>query len=260
MKACIFLVVILCSLSGYSQTSINTYKYVLMPEKFDFSKADDQYGLNTTSRRLLEKKGFIVLGGNDALPPAVAANRCNALKAEVTQRRAFLSTNLTLLLKDCQGNIVFKSKEGKSREKEFDVAYNEALRNAFVSLDTLSYHYDSTLLAQSQQPAFAQTQPASTQTQPASAQTQSAPAQTQPVRPAPADFTGVLYAQPAPNGYQLVDTTPKKVLTLLKTSLQDSFIAEAGGVNGIVYKRDNEWVFEYYDNSKLVTQKLQIKF
>jgi hypothetical protein len=245
MKSCALLIFVLFNITGYSQGKINSYKYVLVPEKFDFSKEDNQYGLNTTTRQLLEQKGFVAFVGNEALPPTVAANNCNALRAEVVQKKGLFVTNLTLLLKDCQGNIIFKSKEGKSREKEFPVAYDGALRDAFSSLNEVPYKYDSTILAQPQPVAAT------------SAVSSPAPV---PAKSTIAEITGTLYAQVIPNGYQLIDTSPKKVLTLLKTSIQDYFIAEAGASNGIVFKKDGEWFFEHYEDSKLVSQKLEVKF
>jgi len=201
--------------------------------------------LNSTTKSLLEQKGFVVFWSTANLPPALAANRCTALIAEVTRRKAFFATNLTISLKDCSGNIVFKSKEGKSMEKEWFTAYDQALKDAFSSLNNVPYKYDSTLSAQPQQPASAYA--------PALAP---APAQASP------DIPGTLYAQPIPNGYQLVDTIPKKVLTLHKTSVQDCFLAEtgAGAPNGIVFKKNGEWFFEYYKDGTLVSQKLEIRF
>jgi hypothetical protein len=252
MKAGASIIFILFTLAGYSQNTINNYKYVLVPAKFDFSKYEDQYGLNVTTKLLLEKKGFIALKDNESLPLALAANKCNALKADVLERNGLFVTRLTLLLRDCQGNIVFKSKEGKSSEKEYPVAYDGALRDAFTSLDAAPYKYDSTQLTQPQQvaatPALPTPSPAAPLSTPAAA------------TPAASDITGTLYAQPTPNGYQLVDTTPKKIITLLKTSVQDYFIADAGGKNGIVFKRNGEWFFERYEDNKLVSQKLDIKF
>ena len=245
MKACALFIFTLFTLAGYSQNTLNSYKYVLVPERFDFSKENNQYGLNTTTKLLLEQKGFVAFVGDEALPPIVAGNKCNALKAEVVQKKGLFVTNLTLLLKDCQGNIIFKSKEGKSREKEFLAAYDEALKNAFASLNDAPYKYDSTSLAQAQQavatPAVATSAPA-------------------PAMAAAVEITGTLYAQPTPNGYQLIDTTPKKILTLLKTSMQDYYIAEAGSSNGVVFKKDGGWFFEYYKDNKLVSQKLEVKF
>jgi hypothetical protein len=248
MKAGALIIFILFTLAGYSQNTINNYKYVLVPAKFDFSKYEDQYGLNVTTKLLLEKKGFIAFKDNESLPPALAANKCNALKAEVLERNGLFVTRLTLLLKDCQGNIVFKSKEGKSSEKEYPVAYDGALRDAFTSLDALAYKYDSTQLPQPQQIVATPALPAAPLSTPTAA------------TPAANEITGTLYAQPTPNGFQLVDTTPKKIITLLKTSVQDYFIADAGGKNGIVFKRNGEWFFERYEDNKLVSQKLDIKF
>jgi len=63
------------------------------------------------------------------------ANKCIALKAEVVEKKGIFVYQPYLLLKDCQGNVIFKGKEGKSREKEYQAAYDEALRNAFSSLN-----------------------------------------------------------------------------------------------------------------------------
>jgi hypothetical protein len=251
MKACISFIFALFTITAHSQNSINNYKYVLVPERFDFSRENNQYGLNTTSKFLLEQRGFVVFIGNEQLPPAVAANKCNALKAEVTERKALFTTNLTLLLKDCQGNIIFKGKEGRSREKEFPTAYDEALKDAFKSLTSVPYKYDSTIVAQTQPVAMT----------PAVATAPAVVASpTVPAKSSVADITGTLYAQLIPNGYQLIDTTPKKVLTLLKTSTEDYFIAEAGASNGVVFKKNGEWFFEYYKDNILVSLKLAIKF
>jgi hypothetical protein len=248
MKIGAVLIFTLFTVTGHSQNTINNYKYVLVPQKFDFLKDEDEYGLNSTTRLLLEQKGFVVFWGNENLPPALAANRCTALIAEVTQRKAMFSTNLTLLLKDCSGNIIFKGKEGKSREKEYNVAYDEALKDAFSSFNSVPYKYDSSITIQ--QPQILSVTTATSPQVPVSAQH------------AVVDISGTLYAQVIPNGYQLIDTTPKKVLALLKTSVQDCFLTEAGvgGPNGIVFKKNGEWFFEYYKEGTLVSQKLEIKF
>ncbi|HLZ16631.1 MAG TPA: hypothetical protein VKQ08_06305 [Cyclobacteriaceae bacterium] len=259
MKIGALFIFTLITVAGRSQNTINSYKYVLVPQKFDFLKADDEYGLNTTTKSLLEQKGFTVFWSNASLPQTVAANRCIALIAEVTQRKAMFTTNLTVLLKDCSGNIIFKSKEGRSREKEFYTAYDEALRDALSSLTNLPYKYDSTLSAPAQQ--LTPASPTSPQA-PVTVQHEATAQHEVATQHAVADISGTLYAQVIPNGYQLIDTTPKKVLTLLKTSVQDCFLAETGvgARNGIVFKRNGEWFFDYYKDSALVSQKLEIKF
>lgn len=270
----------LLMVAGYGQNTINNYKYVLLPQKFDFLSTTNEYQLNSAAKTLLEQKGFIVFWTNGDIPQAIATNRCSALVADFTQRKALFTTNLTLTLKDCYGNTVFKGKEGRSWEKEFETAYNEAMKNAFTSLNALPYKYDSTKAVQSQQTAAAPvttttaTTTVPTTVAPAAAVSQAQPSATAPpptaAQTTPAPQTSAtpetLYAQPIANGYQLVDATPKKVMTLLKTSLQDCFLAETSGAgstsgtSGIVFKNNNQWLFEYYKDGTLVSQKLTIKF
>jgi hypothetical protein len=234
MKAPLFIVLTFISLSGNAQTTINNYKYIVVPSRYSFLKTDDQYGLNTSTKELLQQKGFVVFMSNEKLPDDLAANPCKALRAEMTDRNTMFTTNLTLELRDCQNNVLFRGKEGKSREKEYMDAYTEALKGAFVSLTATPYKYDST----------------------------SSPATASPstVTSSPAPTNNSLYAQPIENGYQLIDTTPKKVLTLLKTSLPDQFIGQTASSTGIVFKKDGTWIFEYYEDNKLVSRKLEIKF
>lgn len=248
MKVVALLLAVSFAITAHSQNSINNYKYVLVPDRFDFFKTDNQYGLNTLTRAFLEGVGFNAFMASDALPAELAASKCNALKAELIEKKKFFTTGLILVLKDCQGNIVFQGEEGKSREKEWQAAYSEALKNAFASLDAAHYKYDSTTAAQVQQPAVTAAPVAAPVAVPAAT---------------PATVTenkNVLYAQPNTNGYQLIDTTPKKVMSLFKTSQPDHFIADDGVSKGIVFRKNGEWFFEYYNNDKLVSLKLNIKF
>ncbi|MFX1706669.1 hypothetical protein PV783_22055 [Chitinophaga sp. CC14] len=249
MKRYAFIILLFISFSGYAQNTINNYKYVVIPERFNFSREDNQYGLNTVTKALLEEKGFTVYFDNSEIPKELAGNRCNALNADVVQKKGLFVTNLTLLLKDCKGNVIFKSKEGKSREKEFAASYNLALRDAFTSLNDVPYAYDGTVSEAPQQavaPAVAPAPTPAATTTPAVAETKEA--------------AGTLYAQATANGYQLIDTSPKKVLTLFKTSVQDYFIADNEASHGIVLKKNGDWYFEYYKDNKLISEKLLIKF
>lgn len=265
MKAIALFSFLFFSVAAWSQTSINNYKYVVVPEKFSFSKSENQYGLNMLTKLLLNEKGFSAYVSNEDMPQELATNKCNALTVDAIERNSLFVTRVTLVLKDCFGNIVYKTREGKSREKEFQTAYDMALRDAFVSITEEPYKYDGTVAVQNQRPAAPASTPAPSTTNPAPTPSSTTPAQ--PATPAPApvpgsvtDATGVLYAQATPNGYQLIDTTPKKVLTLLKTSMLDFFIAEDGAAKGVVFKKNEEWIFEYYKDGKLVSHKLQIKF
>lgn len=243
MKVVFLVLAMSFSIIARSQNTINNYKYVLVPERFDIFKQEDQYGMNTLTKYLLNGVGFTSFMTKDVLPADLASNKCSALKAEIVEKRKFLSTGLRLVLKDCQDNIVYQSEEGVSREKEWNAAYREALTKAFTSLTAAQYKYDSTGAVKVVQ-ATPDASPAPVTATPA----------------VMADNKDVLYAQANANGYHLIDTSPKKVMTLLKTSQPDNFIADNGVEKGIVFRKNGEWFFEYYKDDKLVSQKLTIKF
>ena len=292
MKRYILLLLVLLSFSGYSQNTINNYKYIIVPEKFSFLKQNDQYKLNTLTKALLQDKGFTVYFDNAELPTEIANNKCSALTADLLEKNTMFSTNLTLLLKDCYGKTVFETKQGKSREKEYTVSYNLALRDAFSSLSDTPYAYVPAVGIQGQQVSagsrpvvnepptsnippvnpvntasgaaanvttvvpVARTATANVASTPAIANVTTSPATAIESKMA----AGTLYAQPNGTGFQLIDTTPKIILTLYKTSIENYFIAANGSSNGIVFKKGESWVFEYYNNSQLMTEKLLIKF
>lgn len=267
MKRYILMLFLFLPFFGYSQNSINNYKYVIVPARFSFLKQDDQYSLNSLTKSLLQNKGFTVYLDNGELPSEVANNKCRALSADVLEKSGMFSTSLTLLLKDCQGNIVFKSKEGKNREKEYKIAYTMALRDAFKSLDQVSYAYSGSTNETAQSTAATTTSAPEKQIASPVTTTASATPEKQ-IAPTPAKTAEVLtnqpaatlYAQAIANGYQLIDTTPKVVLTLLKTSAENYFIASSAAANGIVLKSEDDWLFEYYKDGKLISEKLKVKF
>ena len=245
MKRYLLLLLLFATVSGHAQNTINNYKYILVPEQYSFFKEVNQYGLNSLTKKLLEEKGFTVYFDNKDLPTEIANNKCKVMTADLIEKKGMFTTTLTLVLKDCQGNVVFKGKEGKSREKEFGKAYNDALKNAFVSLNELPYTFTSEAgkveSVKAPEPVVAPTNPEALVVE-----------STEPA--------GTLYAQVTANGFQLIDTTPKKVLTLFQTSVKDCFIADNGQYKGIVLKKDGKWFFEYYNNDKLVSEELLIKF
>ncbi|MCT8338663.1 hypothetical protein MG296_01225 [Flavobacteriaceae bacterium TK19130] len=118
----------------FGQDVINNYSYVVVPEQYDFLEGKDKYQLNSMTRFYLEKYGFNAYMANKV--PDV--KRCDGLYADVVKNKAFLRTNLQLLLKDCEGNIIYKSPEGKSKLKEFRKTYQEALRQALSAMEALS--------------------------------------------------------------------------------------------------------------------------
>lgn len=251
MKRYLVIILLALSFSAQAQPNLNHYKYIIVPEKFSFLKQANQYNLNNLTKALFDDLGFTTYFDNADLPTEIAGDRCKALTADIEEKNSMFVTNLTVVLKDCKGTVVLKSKEGKSREKEYKTSFNLALRDAFASLTDFRYTAGSTPDGSAPMPA-AQVKEAKTEPTPTPA--------TQSVATEAKLTDAVLYAQTIANGYQLVDATPKIVMTLFKTSVEDFFIAVNGNTNGVVLKKNGNWFFEYYKNNVLVSDKLPVKF
>ena len=133
-------------LIGFCFTSVgqdlNSYKYVSVPEKFDFLKESNQYQMNQLTKFLFEKYGFNVFMENEIKPSDLSMSPCNFLKASVLEDGGLFQTKLKVVLTNCANQEVFVSKEGISREKEYKKAFQEALRDAFLSFEEVNYKYN----------------------------------------------------------------------------------------------------------------------
>jgi len=138
------LIVALLLCIGYNsnaQRNINKYKYVLVPDFYDFLKNEDQYQLNSLTKFLFNKYGFQAYIEGDNYPDGLLPKACNILYADVINDSKFLTTVLRVSLSDCEGNIVYISGKGRSKEKDYKKSYHEALRKAFISIQELNYAY-----------------------------------------------------------------------------------------------------------------------
>lgn len=119
---------------GYSQQSLSDYKYLVIPEQFEFVKGKDKYRLNTLTRYLFKQHGFNAVYDSE-LPNDV--QRCELLWADATGNSGLVYTKVKYIIRDCNGFIVLESREGKSKDKEYKVAYQEAVRDAFKSIEMI---------------------------------------------------------------------------------------------------------------------------
>ena len=263
MKQFLYILIAFVSLNSIAQTNknINTYKYVIVKDKFDFLKEADQYQTSSLTKFLFEKEGFIVFLANEKMPEELITNKCKALSVTVIDNSGMFSTKEIIELKDCYGTVIFTSDEGKSKSKQYRTAYHEAIREAFESIKKLNYSY----------------QPIKKET---IAKNDISVAIEKPIVEIPLakkdvvkvvketmvnntvineELTEeVLYAQAKQNGFQLVNTKPSVVFMILKTSKENIFIIK--GKNGILYLKDAIWVAEYYQDNQIVKEKYQIKF
>ncbi|MEM8520317.1 hypothetical protein [Flavobacterium sp. PL12] len=249
MKKSFLLFLILVVSNSFAQ-SINDYSAVIVPLKYDFLKEENQYRLNTLTKYNFINAGFVAFYAEETLP-AEYNDRCSVLRANVEKENGFLVTKLYITLRDCNDKVVFKSAVGRSKEKEFKLAYADALNEAFKSIYDLQYKYSGVTV---------KTQEAVVQ------QTVIAPAVAKAI---PAEVTksavilndvNMLYAQATATGFQLIDSTPKVVMKLMKTSQPNSFIAIRDAIQGSLILKENQWFFEYYKNDQLVSERVNVKF
>ncbi|MFV5702474.1 hypothetical protein ACM55F_11435 [Flavobacterium sp. XS2P12] len=245
MKTRFLFLVVLISSYCFSQ-SVNDYKAVLIPLKFDFVKSDNQYRLATLSKFNLSKAGFQGFYDNEPLPKE-NNDRCSLLYFDVVKEKSFLTTKLYVTFKDCNGKIIFKSDIGISKEKDFQLAYTEALNKAFTSVYALKYKYNdagnsnSALISNQNALPVSQVAPVA-------------------IPIGEADNSKMLYAQPTATGFQLIDSAPKVIMRLYTTSRKECFIATKGNTQGVLIAIQNQWFFEYYLNDKLISEKVDVKF
>ena len=129
------LTLIILTFNSFAQDKEYKQLYIIVPIKFDFFNSDDSYRLNTLTRHLFNQNGFRALFDVEELPKELFKDRCKALYVDVVKFSGIFKTKLEIHIKDCRGNLVAQSHLGTSKEKEYKIAYHEAISNAFKSID-----------------------------------------------------------------------------------------------------------------------------
>lgn len=238
MKKYILILSLFISLAAAAQKTLNDYKYVIVPVRYNFFNEDNKFRLNTITKFNLAKIGFVPFYENENFHSQIGEDKCNRLFVNVEKENSLLATKLVVVFKDCNNKIIYKTEPGKSSAKDFETAYPEALEKAFAQLYNFGYKFKGQ--------AINNVVAKASETPTSSAVLE--------------DTADMLFAQPIPNGYQLIDKTPKVVLKIFKTSQPDYFTAQSETINGAVIKKNGEWILEYYKDEKLVSEKLLIKF
>jgi hypothetical protein len=259
--------------NGFSQEdqinleAVNNYKYIIVPLKYEFLSDADQYQINSLTKFLFNKYGYTAFLENDPFPDDLRNNSCLALTSEVIKAKGgFLSTRLQINLKDCNGKLIVSSKVGKTREKEFKVAYNLALRNAFETFQFYEYAYTAgeemmTLSSETTNDDLKENNDGDMQLAQEGNKGQNAkvlPVLATSTIENTKEQTQTLYAQPTDKGFQVVDSSPKVVMILLETSKPNTFIVK--DQNAIVYKEDGFWYLSKNDGIMSSLEILNIKF
>jgi hypothetical protein len=234
MKKYLIIIVLFISSVAFSQ-SINDYKYIVVPMKFQFQKSPNQYRLSTNSKFLLTNNGFTVYYDDAVLPLDLAKHKCKALYFDLQESSGYFMTKLTMTLKDCQNNIIYTSKVGKSKEKEFEKSYNEALAFALEDLKLLKYKYEENDNSPVVEKVLEEKKAISY-----------------------AEYTYI--TKKIQDGFLITDSAnPNFYLKLLRTSNPSIFIGQSNENNGIVTVKADNIIFEYYKQNLLISQSLMVK-
>lgn len=241
MKKLGLLFVLLFSIIGNAQ-SLGKFKYVIVPERYENFKHNDQYKLSSLSKFMFEGLGFVVVDEKGTIPEDLAKDPCLALKPLLEIDSNMFSTKMKIVLKDCFNKTVFVTEEGVCRkEKDNRVSHQTAFREAAKSFVNLNLSNDH---------------PADNNTDVDVEKTVQKPVE----KIVSNSFEQVLYAQPIGDGFQLIDSTPSVIMKLTKTSSPDIFLVDYNGNEGVLLKKNNQWIFEYKANGVLNSHLLNVKF
>jgi len=142
MKKLIILAAMVFYGNIFSQ-DLNDYKYIIVPESYDILGKTNQYQLNALTKFLFEKNGFQTIMKTENWPEDLQQNPCLGVSPVLVEDSGLFVTKMRIVLQDCKGMTVYKTREGKSKEKEFQAAYQESFRDAFQDLADLQYEYKS---------------------------------------------------------------------------------------------------------------------
>ncbi|WP_228234925.1 hypothetical protein [Allomuricauda sp. M10] len=260
------------------QAQLNDYKYIIVPKKFAAFKGENRYQTSTLVKYYFTKNGFNAIY-DDEMPLDLATNRCLGLVADLLDNSSMFSTNIIITLKNCENSEVYRTFEGKSKTKDYVDAYKEAIQDAFVSFAGMDYKYQPKQTETPKNPvviSFKDDVKTVVEKEKEYVVEQKATTEEQvykSVEPKPSNIskavaveasetitTDLLYAQPIANGYQLVDSTPKVVLKLESTSMDNVFLTQVEGNNAVVFSKDGKWILEYLENGNKQQKELNIKF
>lgn len=284
MKKLFFTLIFLGVISN-SLAQLNSYKYIIVPKRFDIFSEDNLYQTSTLVKYLFEEQGYNVIY-DDELPADLANKRCLGLLVDLEKKSTLTRTKMIITLKDCNSIEIFRSPEGSSKSKEFREAYHESIREAFKVFESITYSYqpqekeevvidfsndikevqESTDKQQVKEAAVVQVATPEEQLyedlspQPSEYTKEGEIKDTETDKIATEQVEDIWMAKELENGYELLNTQSEEKVKLFKTSAPDVFLAKYGKIDGMVYKKESKWYLEYYKDSELVVEELYIKF
>ena len=245
------------------EKKVNNYKFIVVPDQFDFLKQKDEYKTSSLTKFLLKKNGFTVVLNSEQYPKDLRDNPCSGLKALVLDKSSMFKVKVIIELRDCSNKILYTSDEGVSKLKEFKKGFQEAIRNAHASMNDITYEPFLLETIEKDKKEIVTVNPVLVKEVKEVKLEVELPvinnieaAQISPINNIALSTT--LYAQPKENGFQLINLKPQVVFVILNTSVKGVFVIK--DKNGLLYKKGGNWIAEFYENGKLIEKKYQVKF
>ncbi len=254
MKKIALLIFVVFSNFSFAQASLNDYEMALIPSQFHFQKEDNQFRINSTIKAFLKQKGFEVYLSNDVLPEGFLDYNCNKVFVNVVEENTAFLTKLKIEFKDCRNTVLFTTDMAESRLKDMGQAYNQTLLATLKSFDKAKYKFSGkTYYDQEAQEKL----------------------KGREVENVSEEVTKVIKSEKEVK-YEKVEKTPKpennqpfvkvinkvsnEEMVLYKTTRSAIYLCDQNGKSGVVFAKNEVWFFEYLENGKLVSEKLDIKF
>ncbi|EKT4544228.1 hypothetical protein JE945_000263 [Flavobacterium psychrophilum] len=248
------LVFALISSVTYSQSSLNDYEMAIIPSKFEFQKEDNQYRISSTIKAFLKQKGFEAYVSTDVLPEGFLDYNCNKIFVNVLEENTLFSTRIKIEFKNCKQLVLFTTDLGESREKELGKGYNQALLLALKSFDKARYKFSGKTYYDEEAQEKIKSRDVHSISSEVTKITKSEKGVTyEKVTKQDALVTSEVFVK-------VVNQANQQELLLYKTSREGIYLCNQNGKNGVVFAKDEVWFFEYLENEKLISEKLDVNF
>ncbi|WP_329805503.1 hypothetical protein [Flavobacterium facile] len=231
MKKFLVLLLALFSVVSFAQKK----QAILISNNFDFQREKNSYNINNMLKAILVSNNYEVYFDDAVLPMEIAQNRCNALTGVLVDNSNVFSTKLKFQIKDCHNNLLFETAEVKSKEKDMQLGFMEAIK--LLSPELKKY-----------KPAVIQKKEV-IEVKPVLAET-----------PILSEFKTFLNCKKEDvfNGFHITEIRNSEgfvLLNLKKTKNSNVFIAFKEDANGVFTLNGNKGVFEYYLDDRYMVEE-----
>jgi GTPase involved in cell partitioning and DNA repair len=223
--------ILLFSIASFAQKQA-----IIISNKYDFQKEKNSYNINNMLKAILVSNNYQVYFDDAILPIEIAQNRCNALTGVLIDNSNVFSTKMKFQIKDCQNNLLFETLEVKSKNKDIQTGYIEAI--GLLGPELKKYKVS---LIQKKEDGIAEKKD--------TAET-----------PSISEFKTFLNCSfqksfDDSRDFEIGGSAQNVLLFLQKTKNPNIFIAYKEGANGVFTKTGNKGVFEYYIDGKYMVEE-----